>query len=256
MPNKPIFNELRDLDQAVEQETARFLDTYYYSWFKKDVKRIDNREEQLKGKDVILSSSKYGLKEAIIDEKSASHYVAFGKQYGLPTFAFELSFIRKSGDWTLGWLLDQEKTTECYLVTWPWAIKENCIAYDFGRKDKEGNNDPYYYYTCEDITKLEFALISRQKLLNYLSEKGFSSERLLKDEQEIRRSKDKRGCIKNLKTSIEEELGFNFSDTKKPKTGFYYTYTDSLKEKPVNLVIYKETLREIAEKMSVIIPKK
>lgn len=255
MTGKPVYRELRALDQDVEKETARFLDMHYYSWFKENAQRINDRDEQLKGKDVILSSPKYGLRNAIIDEKSASHYVAFEGQHSLPTFAFELSFIRGSGDWTMGWLLDPEKVTEYYLVTWPWTKKKNCIPYDFGRKDKEGKNAPYYFYTCEDIVKLEFALISRKKLLDYLAEKGFTSERLLQDEQEIRRNKGNWQWLNDLKKRIEEEQGFNFSDNTKPKTGFYYALTDSLKEKPVNLVIYKETIKEIAEKMSVIYPR-
>ena len=83
------MKSFRAIDSANEQMVARFLDEHFYlpPLFEK-AERVSDKHEQLSGKVIVVSSSKLGLTEAIIDEKDTAHYV----NKNIPTFAFELSF--------------------------------------------------------------------------------------------------------------------------------------------------------------------
>ena len=51
MPEKPIFGQLRDLDQAVEREIAKYLDQHLYNapTFE-SIERISDENAQKRGK--------------------------------------------------------------------------------------------------------------------------------------------------------------------------------------------------------------
>lgn len=226
MPEKPAFTILRDLDQAVEKEIAKYLDEHLYVTPNFDsIKRVSDMAAQRAGEDLIVTSAKLGLKDAVIDEKSASHFV---NSTSLHTFAFELSFFRKdlNGRYTIlteGWLMAEEKKTDYYLLVWPFAQKDRIINYEF-------RNKKYPYFTAEDITHLEYALVSKETIRNYLIEEGFD----------------------------EKWLGITMSTIRKHAAAQEYAYfkekfrkldfacSAQLREKPVNVLIEKETLFELA----------
>jgi hypothetical protein len=160
----------------------------------------------LKGKDVTFSIGE--LKKIIVDEKAQSHYI----NKNLPTFAFELDFLRGSGELTPGWLMDKDKQTEYYMLIWPFA--------------KESWN------ICkEDITKLRCILISRQRIIEYLGSEGFTEAKLNETSERIRRD--------GLEGAID----------KGAHPSFYFFSTKRLVEKPVNIIIRIEKLKELAVNM-------
>ena len=126
----------------------------------------------------------------------------------IPTFAFELSFLNK-GQVIEGWFSDENKKTEYYLLIWIWANKD-------------------WNITKDDITKLELFLVPRQKISEYLTQQGFNSERLREKAEQIR--------DKNIEGAIDKSYGKDF----------YFFLSNSLVEAPVNVVIRKSILAELA----------
>jgi hypothetical protein len=190
----------RQRDSNVEKEIANFMDKKYY-YNIQNFKRFEDKENQLKGKDVSFT---FNQSIIIADEKAQTHYI----NKNLPTFAFEISFLRTSGDWTLGWLLDKEKENDYFILIWPFAKKD---------WDIKGS----------DITKLDCLLVNKQKIIDLLEDNGLTKEKIMIEEEKIRR---------------ENTIG---------KIGYgsiYFYHTDRLSEKPINIVIRKDKLKQIAEK--------
>ena len=79
----------RSKDSNVEREIAKFLDEHLYSnkGIFKEFARTDGKEEQIKGSDLILSTSDRKLDRVVVDEKVASRYA----NTALNTFSLELS---------------------------------------------------------------------------------------------------------------------------------------------------------------------
>ena len=86
----------RKNDSIVEREIAMFLDEKLYSnkTLFKEFARTDDKEEQISGSDVVLSTSDGVLYRKVIDEKVAAR----NANTDLNTFSLELSFIGKNGD--------------------------------------------------------------------------------------------------------------------------------------------------------------
>ena len=194
---------------------ARFLDEHFYlaPLFEK-AERVSDKHEQLKGKDIVVSSSRLGLTDAIIDEKDTAHYV----NKNIPTFAFELSFM-VYGNEVEGWITDGSKETEYYLLLWPFA------------KLVEPVSKPPEF---KEITKLNYLLVRRADIVKMLLDKGFDRDALMQKAREMR-------AIVHV---YEDNQRLKAAD--KDAYGFYFMYTYFLAEKPVNVVIPRKKLEEIA----------
>ena len=206
----------RNIDMDNEQKLARFLDTRFYIQpdFSSAVRIVDYNE-QMKGKDIIVSSVKYGLENAIIDEKNTAHYV----NKDIPTFAFELSFLLNNGQEVEGWLTDPGKETEYYLLIYPFATLAN---------------SPARIPVFDKITRIRYILIKRESILKLLLDKGFNRDALLSKAREMR----------NIVKCKEDNERIKATD--KSSYGFYFYYTFYLTEKPVNVVIPRHQLETIA----------
>ncbi len=100
-------------DLQKEKQLQQFLDKQYTTHLKHyTFKRIVEMDQQLKGIDLLLT---HNLKNTIykVDEKAQLDYI----NDDLPTFAFELSYL-KNNVLKKGWFLDTNKQTDFYaLVT-------------------------------------------------------------------------------------------------------------------------------------------
>jgi ABC-type lipoprotein export system ATPase subunit len=206
----------RKNDSIVEREIAKFLDEKLYS--NKDLfsefVRTDDKEEQIKGSDLILSTSDGVLYRKVIDEKVAARYA----NTDLNTFSLELSFIGKNGDKRCGWFVDYTKITDYYLFGW---IKKADIPYDEekGRYDTDAINK-------DNIKELDWALVSRQKIMKFLEKKGWTLDKLALQDKKIREN----GGVK----------------TKEFINDISFRYSDAYIEKPINILLKKETYMELA----------
>jgi hypothetical protein len=98
-------------DLKGEQALAEFLEAFLYSKLDiQDFHRNTDRVNQFRGIDVSFT---FRGNVYVIDEKANLHYAD-----GIPTFAFELSYI-KNGRRKPGWFFDDSKMTDYYLVAWP-----------------------------------------------------------------------------------------------------------------------------------------
>ena len=143
----------------------------------------------------------------ICDEKSAIRYV----NRPLGTFCFELSFIDRGRMLHDGWFLDNGKKSNSYILLYIDRGKKNFIT-DIG-----------------DILSAEIILVKKDRIVNYLKGIGWS----------IRKLRIKNDRIRNGKGF--EDMG-NIR-----KYGVKFSYSDGLAEKPINILISREKLREISE---------
>lgn len=207
----------RKNDSLVEREVAAFLDEHLYKNTEiiKEFARTDGINEQVAGSDVILSTTDGKLTRVVVDEKVASTQA----NRNLGTFTLELSFINKAGNRMCGWFTDTSKITEYYLFGW---INKADIPYD--TETKRWNTD---MIRKDNIHELEWALVSRKKILSFLEKKGWTFERLGRQDEKIRQN----GCV-TTKDFIDDVA---------------FRYSEKYREKPVNLMLKKETYMKLSD---------
>lgn len=137
---------------------------------------------------------------------------------GLNTYAFELEFINKNGNQRCGWLISDDKDTEAYMLIY---LKAN--------KTKG--------FTVDDITEAECLLISKESILEYLESQDYTKEKLQEQTKNIREGTDVGRIMVN-------------------KTNIYFFLSHYLSEKPINVIIKKDTvLDKICEKRFIVTKK-
>lgn len=191
-----------EIDLRKEKLLASFLDAKYNE-LNLSFDRIRNLKLQRKGVDLIYN---HRGKNFYIDEKAQLDYI----NSDLPTFTFELSYL-KNGIEKTGWILDKNKITSHYfLVVGIYAVDKKDL--------KKG------------ITKVKIISVDRSKLLVFLDGIGLTLAKLNEYNQKIRLlEKSER------KTAINE-LYMN-------SQGCLF-YSEQLDEKPINLQLRLKFLIE------------
>ena len=201
----------RKEDSRLELIVNEFLDDYFYTKEFDKARWVVEKEEQLKGIDVYLTSEKQGLNEAKVDVKSA---VKYSNRY-LPTFSLELSFIGYRGGEKIGWFLNDELETEYYLLLYPRSEK---------------------YYTemifKDDIDYIDYYLVKKDDLMKFFNSRGYDKERLKKVSDDMREEYAKTGGDKLSWDSDSEN--------------FHFVLSGKLAEKPVNAVVKRQVYEKYA----------
>lgn len=207
----------RKKDTVVEREIAAFLDEHLYSNKElfKEFARTDTYEEQIKGSDIILSTSDGKIDRKVVDEKVAARYA----NTDLDTFSLELSFISRNGKRVCGWFLDYAKSTQYYMLG--WIIKAD-ISYDEEKKRYDTDS-----ITRDNIKELEWCLVSREKIVKYLEKKGWTLDKLAEQDAAIR----ERGYVKTK--DFVDDIAFR--------------YSNKYVERPINILLKKKTYFELSE---------
>ena len=217
----------RENDAHVEREIAKFLDEHLYSnkeIFKEFV-RTDGRDEQISGSDLILSTSDGKLDRVVVDEKVAARYA----NTKLNSFALELSFIGRDGKRKNGWFTDYAKTTQYYLLGW---IDKANIQYLTERKRYDTDT-----ITQDNIETIEWVLVSRQKIMKFLEGKGWTLDKLARQDTKIR---------ENGKVATNEFIN-----------GVGFRYSDGYVEQPINILLERKSYIEISDYHGIInVPQK
>jgi len=187
----------RDLKK--EQLLGEYLDTVYAN-LDLNFERVNDINLQHRGVDLI-----YPENDAVfIDEKAQLDYI----NKSLPTFTFELSYLKKN-EQKLGWLLDETKqTTHYFLITGIYA----------------GNGKDL----SEGFTSCIITSVNRKKLLNYLENKGLSKNRLLQYDADLR--------------DFENPTNKNEIEELSPKTEGLLYFSPQLAEQPINLQLRLKNL--------------
>lgn len=230
-----------DNDFLLEKQLGIFLDNKFYPWLVKnnnaflDWKRIKDKNLQLEGKDVKLYMYNNDTDENVInyiDEKSTSHYL----NQRIPTFALELSTLNTT-DMTIndGWLIDSTKKTDYYFFIWPdikgW--KYNKLCEEEGLKQYNWQNKIY----SNHFSSMEIWIVLKSELIDLLQQENLSLEDL-----------------RHISTTIRENWrDDNFNPTQydkmeKNNERYNFNYSTHLAEKPINLILRKNVMKNIARK--------
>lgn len=216
---------LREADMRGEGIVKEYLIRYFYERIRnngiltkiRDYRPIYEIEQQLQGIDTILYCN--DGRELIIDEKCALSYI--NKE--LPTFAFEIQWSRY-GEPIDGWFInDDQLKTQYYFTMW---LEGSPIINELTGQQLEG----YRYIermTIDDLKHIELYVINKKTLRNHLSDRLGLTVTVMKD----RAAQLIDGGI--AKSMVNRNISF--------------VYSERLTEKPVNLVINKSVLRQIAD---------
>jgi hypothetical protein len=151
--------------------------------------------------------------DVVIDDGDVKFYIdekAAIRYVGLKTFALELSFINRQGDVNTGWLLDNTKINDYFLFVWINELN--------GTEIKD----------ISSIKNVDVALVSKASIFRHLNSLGWTKNNLLEKDRRIR-------------NNDEEYMGNILRDKCK------FSYSNHLVEKPINILLPKETYMEIAD---------
>lgn len=194
--------EKRKYDEHCEKIISSILDKYFYTEPGITLfERVTNKQLQINGVDTLFSLNG---KNYMVDEKAAIRWV------GLKTFSLELSFLGKDDQIRTGWLLDENKINDYFLFVWINELNHETIQ------------------DISSIKNIDVALVSKEKILKHLSSLGWTSERLIGKDYQIR------NCDKPYLGDIK-------------KNGCKFSFSKHLKEQPINILLPKETYIELAD---------
>lgn len=151
--------------------------------------------------------------DVVIDDGDVKFYIdekAAIRYVGLKTFALELSFINRQGDVNTGWLLDNKKINDYFLFVWINELN--------GTEIKD----------ISSIKNVDVALVSKISIFRHLNSLGWTKNNLLEKDHRIRNNED-------------EYMGNILKDKCK------FSFSNHLIEKPINILLPKETYMEIAD---------
>lgn len=194
--------EKRKYDEHCEKIISSILDEYFYTEPGITLfERVTNKHLQINGIDTLFSLNG---KNYIVDEKAATRWV------GLKTFSLELSFLGKDDQVRTGWLLDKNKINDYFVFVWINELNHETIQ------------------DISSIKNIDVALVSKEKIINHLSSIGWTSDRLIGKDYQIRNEENP--YMGNIK-----------------KNGCKFSFSKHLKEQPINILLPKETYIELAE---------
>ena len=255
-------------DLKSERAVNEFLQKYLYSYLVDDgiIDSFNSNttlDQQHKGIDTIMYIINDETEEAArsinIDEKAAIHYARnnLGDK-PLSTFAFEVSYL-KDGELKRGWLTNEKyKETHAYFLCWLW-IKSDADKYNL---------------VCEDILKIEVLSIPKVKTRDKLIMRAMGSKdvKIFESKADILRKKMKDRGVYRLELEHQLDSLINALDdipdynkthlqfdtdlliaTKYPQ--WVLTLPEKLYEQPLNIVIKREELINLANSYWIVTPK-
>lgn len=255
-------------DLKSERAVNEFLQKYLYSYLVDDgiIDSFNSNttlDQQHKGIDTIMYIINDETEEAArcinIDEKEAIHYARnnLGDK-PLSTFAFEVSYL-KDGELKRGWLTNEKyKETHAYFLCWLW-IKSDADKYNL---------------VCEDILKIEVLSIPKVKTRDKLIMRAMGSKdvKIFESKADILRKKMKDRGVYRLELEHQLDSLINALDdipdynkthlqfdtdlliaTKYPQ--WVLTLPEKLYEQPLNIVIKREELINLAKSYWIVTPK-
>ena len=188
---------------------------------------VKDRDRQLKGIDLvcdiprIFPKSFFKKKDRNVDIKSIAKVI--------PTFSFEISGNASSKQ--VGWLCNDALATDYYLIVYH-QIEDESMSYKINKQKM----------TIDNIIYTKALLIKKEKLINLLKEElhEVSIEKIVEDIRN--QSEDKKGIRRYIIDNSGKLKEKGSEDTK-----FYFTVSNQLREKPVNVIIKRQFLEKIAE---------
>ena len=206
----------RAADETNTRIVNQFLDKYFYTSGNGfgDVERIEDKTRQVQGIDVEFA---FGEKHYLADEKAATAYV----NKGLGTFSFELAFVNKRNEIMDGWLLNEDLLTDSYVLV--WIDNGDMIPFS------EDNPNVEVLNGVDAIHVADVAFVRKEKVVEYLDGLGWNVDNL----------RDK--CDAILTDPDGQYMGNVW------KNGCKFTYSRHFVEEPVNVLVPRNKLIEMAD---------
>lgn len=236
-------------DFNAEKVINEFLRKYFYQKIVdkniiKAFRHITDPNLQHEGVDTIIITLRDV--EVHIDEKAALDYAKKDlTENALPTFAFEISYLNREGVLTEGWLTNSNyRKTEDYLLVWLWIkpdTKMKCLR-------------------CEDILQLEVIVLSKKDILDTILYYATGDRCLTRFRQIASKQRAFMVAKKLQQVAIEDTISnvdlhlneysmenFMSNQTKSPIMKWYLTDISRKAEQPLNIVVNKKILKELAK---------
>ena len=224
-------------DLAVEASVTKWLEKNYFrtSWWQGQYKIIDDMDDQHKGIDLkLINENIFGnLNIHNIDIKTATSYIKTNlTENQMPTFAFELNYI-KNGQEKEGWLYgDKYNSTEYYLLNWLWADISKIDTFKKSTYPAIGNKNELIN-NPEKISKAKSLLISKQSIRDYLSQFDSDEDNFKQKSNNMRRCYSRDKGYKKEKITQDVSIGLS----------------NQLVEKPVNFILSTRILFKLGEQL-------
>lgn len=190
------------------------------------VEYLKDSSLQYAGADIVVFPGEN--RECLVEVKSAVDSAGPRAKSGLPlgTFAHELLYRNDKHEVKPGWFVDTRKRSDVYLYCWIPVV----------RRELQREPGASYYRIREigDIGVLEVAIVEVRRLLEYIDRGLFGGE-----------SEHPEAVIKDALLTKAKQV--RASGRQSNRIGkFRAIFSKSLKEEPVNLLIPKKDLRELA----------
>ena len=221
-------------DMTAEQQLAKYLDIYLYNKLSEEFKnftRISDKTQQMQGIDFTIDPDSNG--SVYIDEKAQLHYM----DVCIDTFAFEISFVGRDDSVHKGWLFNHDLKTDTYMLIWPQetVYHKEIISLDRNlRRAKIRNLLKTLQFN--DFETVECYMIKRKSIQMFLEKNDWNEQRILDKAYDLR--------IKEQynKTPVNKDDSFYF----------YFTKPSIYREAPINIVIRKRFLKNLAYKKFIV----
>lgn len=202
----------RHSDTRGEKALGLFLDHYFYPRLCEmegfdAIQRINDANEQKLGSDIRIVKPRG--ETLIIDEKAQLHYINEPRR----TFAFELSYYNDKTKSILdGWFVRNENKTDHYVLVWIDSARTNQLN----------------RIVEDDFNEVTVAVVAKKRIMYYLEQLGYPIKRVKK---------------------IARDMRFNHNKNyfKLSEEAFIYYTKEGYEEKPINIVIDRNALWELAD---------
>ena len=200
--------EQRKLDNLIEHNISKFLDENFWSKFPNGFIRQTEKKYQFSGIDVTLIT-KNNL-SVHFDEK-AKTYHCLNSILQFPSF--EISFVNRANQIHPGWFCQKNLSTDYYSFVGVYTVDEN--------------NDINCLSSATSISAADMLWCKKQDVIDFVKQTTSLND-LYNDAKELRHQSKLNGVQKHRK--------------RYENTNFWLTYSGQLFEKPVNLVMPRNTL--------------
>ena len=200
--------EQRKLDNLIEHNISKFLDENFWSKFPNGFIRQTEKKYQFSGIDVTLIT-KNNL-SVHFDEK-AKTYHCLNSILQFPSF--EISFVNRANQIQPGWFCQKNLSTDYYSFVGVYTVDEN--------------NDINCLSSATSISAADMLWCKKQDVIDFVKQTTSLND-LYNDAKELRHQSKLNGVQKHRK--------------RYENTNFWLTYSGQLFEKPVNLVMPRNTL--------------
>lgn len=219
-----------EIDRLIEAGVAEFLDQNFYTKLNADFKRHSDLQHQFAGIDVTLNAKH-------IDEKVKVRQ-CLNQCYACPSF--EVQIINKADQVQDGWFV-QQLSTDIYALISVFAYTDN-------------END---ISASSQISACDILWVDKHDVVDFVQSVYVTRWVYQQDDMRLEQQQMTIGQLKADAQQLRDNAWMDMSDGKSRKrykhNKYWLTYSNSLEEQPVNLVITRENLLKLPHTKHLII---